>query len=99
MSRVHQIVNSPIRNILPTRERRVIKVGLSRLGEYVARGLRRSVGGRRDTTRWDVEDGPFFANHICVVELSERDARMVLERAEPGDDGRPLLTVAAKSAL
>jgi hypothetical protein len=99
VSRVHQIVNSPIRNVLPTRERRVIRAGLSRFGAFVARGLRRSVGGRRDTTRWDVEDGPFFANHICVVELSERDARMVLERAEPGDDGRPLLTVAAKSAL
>ena len=99
VSRVHQIVNSPIRNVLPTRERRVIKAGLSRVGEYVGRGLRRSVGGRRDTTRWEVEDGPFFANHICLVELSERDARMVLERAEPDDDGRPVLTVAATSTL
>ena len=27
VSRVHQIVNSPIRNILPTRKRRVIRPG------------------------------------------------------------------------
>ena len=66
-SRVHQIVNSPIRNILSTRERRVIRLGLSRVGELVGRILRRSAGARRDQTRWDVEDGPFFANHMCLA--------------------------------
>ena len=65
----------------------------------IGRVLRRSAGARRDQTRWDIEDGPFFANHVCLVELGERDARMVLERAEPDDDGRPVLTVAAQSAL
>jgi hypothetical protein len=99
VSRVHQIVNSPIRNVLTSPERRVIAAGLSRAGEYVGRMLRRSVGARRDQTRWDVEDGPFFANHMCLVEFSERNARMVLERAEPDDDGQPILTVAAETSL
>jgi hypothetical protein len=99
VSRVHQIVNSPLRNILPTRERRVIRAALSRAGVLVGRALRRSVGARRDQTRWVVEDGPFFANHVCLVELGERGTRMVLERAEPDEDGRPILTVAAQSAL
>ncbi|HET9665999.1 MAG TPA: hypothetical protein VFP09_04565 [Desertimonas sp.] len=98
-SRVHQIVNSPIRNVLPTRERRVLRLGLSRVGEIVGRGLRRSVGRRRDSTQWLVEDGPFFANHLCLIEFNGRHARMVLERAEPDEDGRPTLTVVAESAL
>ena len=99
VSRVHQIVNSPIRNVLSTRERRVIKAGLSRVGELVGRALRRSAGARRDSTPWNVEDGPFFANHMCLIELGRHDARMVLERAEPDAEGRPVLTVAAQSAL
>ena len=98
-SRIHQIVNSPIRNVLPTRERRVLRLGLSRVGEVVGRGLRRSVGSHRDSSRWSVEDGPFFANHLCLIEFSGRHARMVLERAEPDAEGRPTLTVVAESAL
>jgi hypothetical protein len=99
VSRVHQIVNSPIRNVLATRERRVFRASLSRVADYVARGLRRAVGERPDPTKWDVEDGPFFANHVCLIELSERSARMLLERAAPDDDGRPVLNVVADSAL
>ena len=48
---------------------------------------------------WSMEDGPFFANHICLLEFREREARMLLERAEPDDEGRPTLTVAAESKL
>ena len=99
VSRVHQIVNSPIRNVLATRERRAIKLGLSRFGQLVGRGLRRASGARRDPNLWEVEDGPFFANHICLIEFSGRDARMVLERAEPDDDGNQVLRLAAESAL
>jgi hypothetical protein len=99
VSRVHHIVNSPIRNVLATRERRVIRAALSRVGAYAGRVLRRSVGARPDATTWELEDGPFFANHICVLEFREREGRMVLERAEPDDDGRPMLTVAAEATL
>ena len=99
VSRIHQIVNSPLRNVLATRERRVLRAGLSRVGEVVGRMLRRSVGARPDRSRWSVEDGPFFANHICLLEFREREARMLLERAEPDDEGRPTLTVAAESKL
>jgi hypothetical protein len=99
ISRVHQIVNSPIRNVLAARERRVLRASMSRLGEPVGRMLRRSIGGRRDITKWEVEDGPFFANHLCLIELSEQSGRMVLERAEPDEDGHAVLKVAAESAL
>ena len=98
-SRIHQIVNSPIRNVLATRQRRVIRVALSRFGEVVGRGLRRASGARRHPVPWEVEDGPFFANHVCLVEFSGRDGRMVLERAEPDGDGSPVLTIASESPL
>jgi hypothetical protein len=98
-SRVHQLVNSPIRNVLDTRTRRVLRLGTSPVGSLIGRALRRASGARRHPARWKVEDGPFFANHVCLVEFDGRQARMVLERAEANDAGRPQLSVAAHSAL
>jgi hypothetical protein len=98
-SRVHQIVSSPIRNVLRTRERRVVKLGLSAVGGVVGRALRRGVGADADGSTWRVEDGPFFGNHISLIELRGRQARVVVERSEPDGDGRPRLTVAAESTL
>ena len=99
VSRVHQVVNSPTRNVLAVRERRVIKAGLSRAGGLVGRALRRAAGAKPDPTRWEVETGPFFGNHVSILDVSGRDAQMVLERAGPDDDGRPVLTVAARLRL
>ena len=73
-------------------------LSLSRGGELLGRILRRAAGARPDPSRWEVEDGPFFANHMCLVDFSQRDARMVLERAHLDDD-RPALTVAAEARL
>jgi hypothetical protein len=98
-SRIHQIVNSPIRNVLRSRERRVMQFGLSRVGETIGRALRRTAGGHVDPAPWTVEDGPYFANHMCLLEFEGRRARMVLERAHPDDDGQPVLSVAADSIL
>jgi hypothetical protein len=98
-SRVHQLVNSPIRNVLDGRSRRALRLGVSPIGSLIGRALRRASGARRHPARWTVEDGPFFANHVCVVEFAGRDARMVLERADADENGEPRLTVAADSAL
>ncbi|MGE0136559.1 MAG: alkaline phosphatase family protein [Ilumatobacteraceae bacterium] len=98
-SRVYQIVNSPIRNVLAARERRAMQLGLSRVGKWIGRALRRSARAHRDDVEWTVDEGPFFANHMCLLEFTERDARMVLERADSDDGGRPRLTVAAEASL
>jgi hypothetical protein len=99
VSRVHQIVDSPIRNVLATRERRAMQFGLSRVGKWIGRALRRSAGAGPDHVVWNVNEGPFFANHMCLLEFTERDARMVLERAHPDEAGRATLTVAAEAPL
>ncbi len=98
-SRVHQIVNSPIRNVLDSGTRRTLRLGLSPIGALVGRMLRRASGARRHPTSWSMMDGPFFANHVCVIEFDGRDARMILERADADEHGEPRLTVAADSAL
>ncbi|MGD9704049.1 MAG: alkaline phosphatase family protein [Acidimicrobiia bacterium] len=99
VSRIHQIVNSPIRNVLAARERRTIRFGLSRAGELIGRTLRRAARAKPDPSRWEIETGPYFGNHVCVLELHGREARMVLERAHPDDEGRAVLTIAAELAL
>jgi hypothetical protein len=96
---VNQIVDSPIRNVLATRERRAMQMGLSRVGNWIGRALRRAVRARPDEVSWNVAEGPFFANHMCLLEYSERNARMVLERAHSDGDGRATLTVVAESQL
>jgi hypothetical protein len=98
-SRVYQVVNSPIRNVLATRERRAMQLGLSRVGKWVGRALRRSAGARRDEVAWNIDEGPFFANHICLLEFTDRDGRMLLERAHPGDGGGAVLSVVADASL
>jgi hypothetical protein len=87
-SRIHQLVNSPIRNVLDARSRRALRLGISPVGSIVGRALRRATGARRHPARWTIEDGPFFANHVCEVTFTGPDARMVLERADADADGR-----------
>jgi hypothetical protein len=98
-SRVYQIVDSPIRNVLATRERRAMQAGLSRVGKWIGRALRRAARARPDDVVWTVDEGPFFANHMCLLEYTERNARMVLERAHPDDEGRATLSIAAEASL
>jgi hypothetical protein len=98
-ARVHQIVNSPMRNVLAARERRAMRIGLSRAGNLIGRLLRRAAGARPDPARWQICEGPFFGNHICALEFSDRSANMVLSRAAGAEDGRPKLTVAAAAEL
>jgi hypothetical protein len=98
-SRLHQIVNSPIRNVLRPRERRALRVASSWIGASIGRGLRRASGARPDPTRWEIVDGPFFANHVCILEFAGDRATMTFERSEAGSGASPVLTVATRSEL
>jgi hypothetical protein len=91
-SRVHQLVNSPIRNALRPFERWAMRIATSRVGALIARGLRRSTGGRRPDVRWDVDHGPVFANCVGVLKFDGDAATVCLESAT-ADDGTPNLEV------
>ncbi|HUF96801.1 MAG TPA: hypothetical protein VMM60_01655, partial [Ilumatobacter sp.] len=100
-SRIAQIVSSPIRNALSTRERRVIRFALSRVGRSVGRGLRRSIGGDTTPLVWELDNGPYFANNIGMLTFADdgERPRLVIEHAEPDDDGQPVLDVVMERTL
>ena len=90
-SRVRQVVSSPMRNALVTRERRVIMFALRRSGWAIARWLARRAGVVPAPIRWDLEHGPIFDNNIGLITVDGDDAHLVIERARPDDEGRPIL--------
>jgi PhoD-like phosphatase len=94
-SSVYQAVCSPFRNALNARERRMIRLGLSRPGVAFARRLARAAGAREPEIRWRFVEGPFFDNQVATIELDGRRAGMKLEKTvgEPDSDRRSLETV------
>jgi hypothetical protein len=85
-TRVWQLVSSPLRNALVTREQKAMRFARSRVGTAIGRVLRRS--GRRTGigVDWDVVDGPFFNNNVGMLTFERRDARVVIEQAAFDED-------------
>ena len=84
---VWQAVCSPMRNPLSERERRVIRMGMSRRAAALARALARAAGVKPTRLGWDiVSPGPFFDNQVATLDLDGRAARLQIEKV----DGRGL---------
>lgn len=100
-SRISQIVSSPIRNALSTRDRRVIRFSLSRAGRSIGRGLRRSIRGETTPLVWELDNGPFFGNNIGLLSFTNdgQAPRLVIEHARPDDAGQPVLEVVMQRSL
>jgi PhoD-like phosphatase len=92
-SRVWQVVCSPFRNPLTTKERRVVRVMHTRALAGIAAGLARLAGVKRPTARWKLVSGPTFENSIAVLEIGERDARVTIRSSGTADDDGPLLAL------
>jgi hypothetical protein len=90
-SPVYQAVCSPIRNPLNSRERRAIRIGMSRGAERAARTLARAAGVREESLSWTIEEGPWFDNQVATIELDGRSGWMVLDRTVNPPDGPPRL--------
>jgi PhoD-like phosphatase len=85
-SNVYQAVCSPYRNPLESRERRVIRLGMSRGFEVFWRALARSAGVDDPGVRWRmIGDGPWFDNQVATLEIDGRRIDMRLEKAVPVD--------------
>jgi hypothetical protein len=96
---VRQVVSSPIRNALNTRERCAINVASGRFGALLGRGLARLAGRGAPSHRFDLEHGPYFGNNIGLLTFdAERRGRVVIERSR-SDDDRPVLDVVMDRAL
>jgi PhoD-like phosphatase len=85
-SHVYQAVCSPYRNPLGSKERRVIRLGMSRGFEAFWRALARSAGVDDPPVRWRmIGDGPWFDNQVATLEIDGRRMAMRLEKAVPAD--------------
>ncbi|MBN1529911.1 MAG: alkaline phosphatase family protein [Thermoleophilaceae bacterium] len=90
-SAVWQAVCSPYRNPLDSRERRVIRAGMSRPAAAVGRLLARAAGVQDPPIAWrQLDDGPWFDNQVATLDADGRRLVMRLEKAVPvdEDDGR-----------
>jgi hypothetical protein len=86
-SRVHQVVSSPIRNILGASERRVLRFAQSDPGRRLAEFLQRRVGRPPSSLRWDVDVDPIFDNTMALIEFDGDRANLTMERARLDDHG------------
>ncbi len=85
-SNVYQAVCSPYRNPLESKERRVIRIGMSRGFEAFTRALARSAGVADPGIRWRmIGDGPWFDNQVARLEIDGRRIAMRLDKAVPVD--------------
>jgi phosphodiesterase/alkaline phosphatase D-like protein len=85
-SNVWQAVCSPYRNPLAKKERRVIRIGMSRPFEVVWRALARSAGVGDPPVRWRmVGEGPWFDNQVAGLKIDGREIEMRLDKAVPVD--------------
>jgi len=85
-SAVWQAVCSPYRNPLDSRERHLIRAGMSRPAALLGRALSRLAGVAAPALRWRmVGDGPWFDNQFAALRIDGRKMEMRLEKAVPVD--------------
>ena len=96
---VYQAVCSPLRNPLDARERRAIKLAMTRGAARVGRALARAAGVADEPLTWEIADGPWFDNQVATLELDGRRCRFRLESAVGAGDEHPRLEQAAMRQL
>ena len=99
ISRVYQLVSSPIRQALPRRDRRVILAALSRPGRVIGGRLQRSVRARSSPISWELTHGPEFANDMAAITIDGRSVELLMEQARPDADGQPILSEVIRTSL
>jgi phosphodiesterase/alkaline phosphatase D-like protein len=93
---VHQLVCSPVHNRVPLPMRPVFRVAWWRpLAAVLRWWMFRSPHIGPMPVEWDKVAGPYFGNAVATLRVTGRDATMVVEQAEGGDDPRlvPVTTV------
>jgi hypothetical protein len=78
-SPVYQAVCSPYRNPLSPGERHAQRLGWSRAGELLGRGLARAAGVKPPPIRWRFLESQSFQNQLATLEIDGRRCLMRLE--------------------
>jgi PhoD-like phosphatase len=87
-SAVYQAVCSPIRNPLPSLERRGQRFGTTRAATAIGRLLRASARVPPPDIRWRTVRGPTFENQIATLELDGGSAHLRVETPVDRENGR-----------
>ena len=90
-SRIYQLTCSPVHNEVPHPMVQAFKIGWSKPAIAVSAALRRLARVPRTRLRWRKRSGPFFGNELAVLTLDGTRAQLQFEKAETGEDGKPLL--------
>jgi PhoD-like phosphatase len=99
-SNVWQAVCSPYRNPLEQRERRSIRIGMSRPFEIAMRGLAHLAGVRDPGIGWRmIGDGPWFDNQVATLIVDGRRIDMRLDKAVPVDESTAKLECVLEQRL
>lgn len=99
ISRVYQLVCSPIRQALPRHERKVILAALSRPGRVIGGFLQRSVRAAVSPISWELTHGPAFANDMAVITIDGSSVNLLIEQALPDESGQPVLSDVIRTPL
>lgn len=91
---VRQVVCSPLRNVLRTRERRVMRFGASRVGRRVGAMLQRHARRGASTLSWDLSSDLIFHNNIGFLQPRNEDVTLRIDVAVLDGEGRETLTPA-----
>jgi hypothetical protein len=98
-SRVNQVTSSPIRNALARRDRAVLRFAASRAGLRIGKWLRRSVKVGPSIARWQIVEGPLFGNCMAQLTIQGDDCGLMVESAQPDENGEPHLDAILTAAL
>jgi hypothetical protein len=86
-SAVWQAVCSPYRNPLDGKERKIIKLGMSRPFEWAWEKLAKRAGVKDPGIRWRLSGGgPWFDNQVATLVIDGRRMDMHLDKAVPVDE-------------
>ncbi|MET3985452.1 alkaline phosphatase D family protein [Streptomyces sp. PvR034] len=80
-SRVYQLTCSPVHNSIHTAVKLGFRLGWSRTGRWLGRGLSRHGRTGRPPLSWRRTDGPWFGNQLMTLALTGRTARLRLDQA------------------
>jgi hypothetical protein len=93
-SRVFQIVCSPFRNRLSSRERRIVQATGSRASGAMFSLLARLAGVPAPSVQWEFVRRPTYSNSIGELALDGRSARVTLRRSpQQGEDVERLIVL------
>lgn len=80
-SRVYQVVCSALRNPLGRKERRLLRITGSKMGELIGRALASAARVEAPSIRWGLLHGPSFENQVGTLELDGRRGVVRVETA------------------